>query len=113
MGWMKGQELLTIGPRFVINEPRSPDGDGQFAMYMNRFLEVAWMTHRLLPMLQTARVHFPEPWQQRWSTLDDIFQSFVFSLTANLGKPIGGAIVELVTVKFPFSEKSSFLDPPG
>jgi hypothetical protein len=40
--------------------------------------------------------------------LDDIFQTFVFSLTASLGKAFGGAIVELVIKKFPFNEDSCF-----
>jgi hypothetical protein len=108
MRWMTGREVLSIGPRFVTDDPRLPSCDVQFANYMNRFLEIAWMAHRLLPMLQTRSVRFGEHWRARWSALDAIFNSFVFVLTAELGKPIGGAMVELVTVKFPFSVESRF-----
>ena len=42
MEWMKGKAPLPILPRF---------DELAFAMFMNRYCEVAWMTHRLIPCL--------------------------------------------------------------
>jgi hypothetical protein len=40
--------------------------------------------------------------------LDESFKVMVYSLTEQSGKAIGGAIVELVTIKFPFNENTAF-----
>ncbi|HEX9642182.1 MAG TPA: hypothetical protein VGB13_12830 [Candidatus Krumholzibacteria bacterium] len=101
IGWGTGRELLPVGPRFQSD-------DHQFPNYMNRFLEVAWMTHRLLPLLQTHEVRFSSDWQQTWRDLDDVFREFVLALTRNLGKNIGAAVVELVDRKFPFDVQAFF-----
>ena len=98
-GWMKGTEPLPVLPRF---------DDMQFAMFMNRYCEVGWMVHRLVPALQPPGVPLPEVWMGKWLVLDDSFEITVNSLTQQLGKKIGAAIVELVKAKFPFNEQSAF-----
>lgn len=99
LGWMNGLEPLPIVPRFE---------EMQFAMFMNRYCEVGWMVHRLIPAFQPPDVPFPEAWMEKWRVLDDSFENIVNSLTQQLGKKIGTAIVELVKVKFPFNEQSAF-----
>lgn len=66
------------------------------------------MVHRLVPALQPPGVPLPEAWMGKWLVLDDSFEITVNSLTQQLGKKIGAAIVELVKAKFPFNEQSAF-----
>lgn len=98
-GWMKGTEPLPVLPRFE---------EMQFAMFLNRYCEVSWMTHRLIPALQPPGVPLPNAWKDKWRVLDDSFEITVNSLTQQLGKIIGAAIVELVKEKFPFNEQFEF-----
>ncbi|MGB7541481.1 MAG: hypothetical protein WBM28_05630 [Burkholderiales bacterium] len=98
-GWMKGDEALPILPQF--NERTS-------AMFINRYCEVAWMTHRLLPLMQPSSVPLPESWRKKWKVIDDSFEICVYSLTQQLDKKIGAAIVEFVKTKFPFNDQSAF-----
>jgi hypothetical protein len=96
---MKGVEPLPVLPRFEAM---------QFAMFMNRYCEVGWMAHRLIPMLQPPGVLLPSAWRDKWQVIDESFELTVNSLTHQLGKKIGTAIVELVKAKFPFNEHSAF-----
>ncbi|MBI5450122.1 MAG: hypothetical protein HY940_02080 [Gammaproteobacteria bacterium] len=98
-GWMKGQEPLPVLPRFE---------EMQFAMFLNRYCEVGWMVHRLTPAIQPPGAPLPASWMEKWRVLDDSFEITVHSLTQQLGKNIGAAIVELVKTKFPFNEQSAF-----
>lgn len=97
--WMKGQEALPVLPRF---------DERHFAMFLNRYCEVGWMVHRLTPTIQPPDVPLPAAWMEKWRVLDDSFEIAVHSLTQQLGKKIGAAIVELAKAKFPFNEKSAF-----
>lgn len=97
-GWMKGTETLPVLPRFE---------EMQFALFMNRYCEIGWMTHRLVPALQPPGVLLSDAWMDKWRVLDDSFEITVNSLT-QLGKKIGAAIVEFVNTKFPFNEQSIF-----
>lgn len=99
MGWIKGTETLAVLPRFAARD---------FAMFMNRFCEISWMLHRLLPLLQPPSAELPNEWQEKWSIVDDSFRIMVQALTDDTGKKIGAAMVEFVTSKFPFSAKSTF-----
>lgn len=99
MDWMKGQGALPVLPKF---------NEMSFAMFMNRYSEVAWMLHRLIPMLQVAEAPLSDTWREKWQILDESFEQTVNSLTEQLGKAIGAAIVEFVKTKFPFSGKSTF-----
>jgi hypothetical protein len=96
---LKGAEPLPVLPRFV---------DSAFAMFMNRFAEVGWMAHRLIPLVQPPGVPLPDPWKEKWRIIDESFGLTVESLTKQLGKNIGAAIVEFVKAKFPFNEQSQF-----
>jgi len=98
-GWMMGQEPLPVLPKFE---------EMQFAVFLNRYCEVAWMLHRLTPAIQPPGVPLPAAWMEKWRILDDSFEITVHSLTQQLGKKIGAAIVELVKAKFPFNEQSAF-----
>jgi hypothetical protein len=97
--WLKSAGPLPILPRFVEME---------FAMFMNRYCEIGWMLHRLIPNLQPPSVPLPDAWKEKWRLLDDSFELMVKALTEDCGKPIGAAIVELVNKKFPFNEHSEF-----
>jgi hypothetical protein len=97
--WMRQEAPLPILPEF---EQRS------FAMFVNRYSEIAWMLHRLMPLLQPPEVLFTSDWLSKRNLLDDSFKIMVEALTVDLGKPIGAAIVELVSTKFPFNARSTF-----
>lgn len=97
--WMMGQEPLPVLPQFE---------EMQFAMFMNRYCEVGWMVHRMMPAIQPPDVPLPGSWREKWQILDDSFEVTVNSLTKQAGKKIGAAIVELVKAKFPFNEHSTF-----
>jgi hypothetical protein len=83
------------------------------AIYVNRYCEIGWMTHRLLPLVQASGCSYPEEWAKKWATLDECFETSVERLTSQLGKPIGEAIVEFVQTKFPFDAGSSFPEDPA
>lgn len=99
MGWMKKTAPLPVLPKF---------DESAFAMFMNRFCEVGWMTHRLIPAVQPLGIPLPDGWKEKWRVIDESFEISVESLTKQLGKTIGGAIVEFVKAKFPFNEHSAF-----
>lgn len=98
-GWMKGTEQLPILPKF---------NEDQFALFLNRYCEVGWMAHRLVPLIQPPNVPFSDVWKEKWRVLDESFEVTVFSLTGQLGKAIGATIVEFVKAKFPFNEGTAF-----
>lgn len=96
--WLAGQ-----GPMFLL-----PNYDEMnYALFMNRFSEVSWMVHRLLPLLRIAGSEWPHRWQERWKTLDMCFCQTLASMTRQLKKPIGAAVVEFVAAKFPFDASST------
>lgn len=98
-GFMRGQERLPVFPHF-----RERD----FAMFMNRYCEIAWMTHRLIPLVQPPGISFNQQWKDKWSVIDESFGIVSSSLTKENGKAIGGAIVEYVNAKFPFGADTAF-----
>jgi hypothetical protein len=99
VGWLRGAEPLPVLPTF---------SELSAALFINRFCEMAWMTHRIMPLTQPSGIPFPTSWKQKWRVLDECFQEIVESLTKKLKKDIGTAIVELVHSKFPFNEISFF-----
>jgi hypothetical protein len=99
MGWMKGIEPLAVLPAFHKDN---------FALFMNRYCEVAWMAHRLVPAVQPPEVPFSSDWKKRWGIIDESFELLVHSLTAELGKDIGQVMVDLVKTKFPFTADAVF-----
>lgn len=99
MAWLKGTAPLPVLPKYK---------EAPLSMFMNRFSEVAWMTHRLIPLIQPPGVAFPAKWAEKWNVLDESFRTTVASLTEQLGKPIGAAMVAFVVAKFPFNAQSAF-----
>jgi hypothetical protein len=97
--WMKGLESLPVLPSFK---------EKPFALFANRFVEVGWMTHRLVPLMQPLDVLLSEAWKEKWQALDESFETGIDALTAELGKKIGAVIIEFVKAKFPFNEQSTF-----
>lgn len=97
--WMEGKAPLPVLPSF---------DERQFSMFVNRYCEIGWMVHRLLPFAQQKKTPLPVAWQEKWKILDNSFEIMVFALTEQCGKQIGAAIVELVKAKFPFDEKTVF-----
>lgn len=97
--WMKGQGHLPVLPVFR---------EISFAMFMNRYCEVAWMTHRLLPLMQPPQAPLTHSWKDKWRIQDESFESTVEALTIQAGKKAGAAVVEFVKVKFPFNQDSVF-----
>jgi hypothetical protein len=97
--WLKGSERLPVLPVFTGKA---------VALFMNRHSEIGWMTHRLVPLIQLPNRNLPDEWKHKWRVLDDGFGELVNSLTKQLGKGIGAAMVELVNAKFPYNEGSHF-----
>ena len=97
--YLRGQLGLSIVPKFE---------EKQMAAFFNRLSDIAWMLHRLLPLLQPPNIELPLPWAEKWRALDDSFRYFINELTAQLGKTVGASVVEFVEAKFPFNEHSTF-----
>jgi hypothetical protein len=97
--FLKGQGPLPVKPQF---------NERNFAMFMNRYCEIAWMTHRLIPLIQPPGVPFDGQWKDKWRLIDESFSLISNALTKDLGKPIGAAIAAYVTTKFPFNAESEF-----
>lgn len=97
--YLLGKAALPVLPVF---------DESSFALFMNRHAEMGWMLHRLIPLLQPGGFSLSEAWQEKWTILDDSFKQSVESLTVQLGKPIGAAMAEFVTRKFPYNAKSKF-----
>ena len=99
MNWLRGLEPLPVLPAF---------NEMAFAMFMNRYLEVCWMFHRLVPATQPAGIPLPEEWHEKWGVIDVGLRAQVESLSTDLGKKIGAIMVEFVSAKFPQNSRSSF-----
>lgn len=97
--WLRGNEPLAVLPRLIERE---------FAMFMNRYCEVGWMTHRLIPSLQFPGAPLSGAWKEKWRILDKSFEEVAKAFAEDGEKPIGAAIIELVKTKFPFNEHSEF-----
>jgi hypothetical protein len=97
--WMKGQEPLPVLPTFQ---------ERAFAMFMTRYCEVAWLVHRLLPLIQHSGAPLGYSWKEKWRIIDESFETMVNSLTNKFGKKIGTAFDDFVKQKFAFNEKSVF-----
>lgn len=97
--FMKGQGALPVHPQF---------SQRNFAIFMNRYCDIGWMTHRLMPLIQPPGLAFDGQWKEKWRVIDESFSLVSISLSKNVGKPIGAAIVEYVTTKFPFNADSEF-----
>lgn len=99
MDFMKGHGPLPVVPTFTERD---------FALFMNRYNEVAWSLHRLVPAMQPSDAPMPADWAARWALVDESFDTCVRALTKELGKQVGDAYAGFIAAKFPFSAKSTF-----
>lgn len=99
MDFMKGKGPLPVLPAFT---------DRDFALFMNRYNEVAWSLHRLVPAMQPSDAPMPTDWADRWTLVDESFDIVVRSLTEQLGKKVGDAYADFMKAKFPFTAQSTF-----
>ena len=99
LAFMKSQRPLHVLPKFV---PET------YALFMNRFTEVAWTVHRLLPAIQPLEAPMPKEWAERWTLVDESFEIAVPALSKDLGKKVGDAYADFVKMKFPFTPSMVF-----
>lgn len=91
---------LEVGGSLPLT-PTAPDGRPA-AVYLTRFEEVAWMTTRLLPLLQIKPGEFGDNWEKRWRVLDESFEQALGGRNGSAGE-FAQIVCELLTRKFPFS----------
>jgi hypothetical protein len=73
-------------------------------MFANRYNEVSWMFHRLLPNLQWGDSGFGQEWAEKWNILDESFWQMEHGLGAGqLGKKIADSFIRFIDLKFPFN----------
>lgn len=99
MEWIKGTKPLSIVPAFKPTD---------FSLHMNRYIEVTWMVHRLIPAIQPPDAPLAEDWQEKWAIIDESFEIMVASVTEEFRKKFGAAVVEFVKTKLPFNAGSVF-----
>lgn len=100
ISWIQGSEpYLPVCPLY---------NESSVAMYTNRFSEIAWMAHRLLPLLQHSAIVFPETWKEKWRKLDNIFMMQVQHFSEQQKISVGLAVIELVSKKFDYNETSCY-----
>ena len=77
------------------------------AMFLNRFLEICWMLHRTLPILQLSYRQFDELWLRRWNLLDANFTESERGLAA-MGKKLAGDFITFMNTKLGFEPTLCF-----
>lgn len=95
--WLAGKAPLRFLPHFT---------EFQFAAFLCRHIETMWMVHRLLPLTRLPSLHSRDQFKAHWEALDSQFHRSSRGLAEQVGKPVGLAIVEFVTQKFPFAADS-------
>lgn len=96
--WLAGREPLRVLPHFT---------DIQFAAFFCRHIETMWMVHRLLSLTRLPTLRSRDQFKAHWEALDNQFHRCSRGLAEQVGKPVGAAIVEFVTLKFPFTADSN------
>lgn len=99
IGWIQGNEPLHIHPEY---QPVA------VSLYANRLCEVAWMAHRLLPLLQHSALEFPQKWADNWRIVDGHFEDRLRSFAEQQVEKVSLAVIDLVKAKFPFSASSRY-----
>ena len=67
-------------------------------LYARRFIDVAWMTLRTFPLLQTGQASFDGNRRRRWETLD---QSMRLAVAARpFADAVSAAFVAMIDAKF-------------
>lgn len=99
IGWLTGGAELAVVPAF---------SEMKAGLFLNRHVEVGWMAHRLLPLVQPSSLRLNEGWAANWNVLDRCYGEAVLSMTKQLGLPVGRAIAEFISKKFPFASQSTW-----
>lgn len=99
LDWLKGTGPLPVVPSYQ---------ETKAALFMNRFVEVGWLLHRILPLVQPQGYRLSDEWANDWDTIDTCYRAAVQSLTKQLGLAIGAAFCDFVDMKFPFGSGSQF-----
>jgi hypothetical protein len=92
--WVQGQEMLHF-----LHADENMEG-----MFANRYNEVSWMFHGLLPNLQIGEFGFGREWAEKWNVLDESFWQMEHGLGAGqIGKKIADTFIRFIDLKFPFN----------
>lgn len=92
--WSKNRAHFSVGPRI--------DNDTG-ALYARRFVEIAWMTLRTLPFLQTEKGRFSEAWCQHWRLLDQSMRLAVEAAAEAKSDLTSNAFLTMIDAKFPIT----------
>jgi hypothetical protein len=95
--WVQGNAPLTVVDNAVTSK----------SMFMNRYTEVAWLVHRLLPTIQIGNDGFGPTWAKRWFILDESFWQMETGL-AEINKKIADTFIRFIDIKFPFDPNVRF-----
>ena len=79
-------------------------------MFLNRSMELNWLTLRLLPFMRRSDTPLNEDWSDRWNLMEASFQ-FTFNGFSELGKAIAPAFEALMNAKFKFNTGTYYADP--
>ena len=101
--WIKSQRSPSIGP--IPNEL-------SMGIYMNRAIEIAWLTVRLFPYLQPVENAFGEDWRKRQKILAESLR-FMEESFIQEDKKIFDAFIYFVDQKFSFSEPFFYQEATG
>jgi hypothetical protein len=80
------------------------------AMYLNRSMELNWVTLRLLPFMRRADTPKDGQWSANWQILEESFR-FMFDGFNGLGKAIAPAFLEMLESKCKFDSSTYFKEP--
>jgi hypothetical protein len=61
--WLLGSAPLSVVPVFK---------EDAAALFINRYLESAWLVHRLLPLIQLPGTSLPKEWGSKWRVVDAV-----------------------------------------
>ena len=89
--WSENRAHFSVGPRI--------DNDTG-ALYARGFVEIAWMTLRTLPFLQTEKVRFTENWGQTWGLLDQSMRLAVEAAAGPPDEPTSSPFITMIDAKF-------------
>jgi hypothetical protein len=93
-----GEDTTSVAP-----QPR----EKSCVMFMSAFVEVGWLLHRTLPILQLSHQRFDDRWVGKWRLLDVNFLVMKRS-QAEKGDPFSDVFINFVATKFPFGPEVCF-----
>jgi hypothetical protein len=99
LDWLRGEASLPIVTHF---------NSKNCGLFINRYCEVCWLIHRLVPNLQYKKMLLDMQWKSKWAIIDDSFSFLETAIAEECGKPMGDALKEFVKEKFPFNADSFF-----